>query len=214
MGHGSRRALWMASISSGTKNAPTIPGKRWRREFVWPRYKHPGAGDQAMRGSVMERQPGWSKLARWKQAFVLLTVGLFPPDELWNWYLLVDREHELTGMYVRSPLPSLLENQIYSTAVTWFGVIVGLRVLRHSPQANISSVTFLWFYLALAVLTLTLGGIVFPRPPIRQDLGADFAAMRFGANLWYLVRHLAIFGTFYVLFKRAITKAARAPAAT
>jgi hypothetical protein len=162
----------------------------------------------------MEPRPGWSKLTRWKQAFVVLTVGLFPPDELWNWYLFIDREQVLTKLYAGPPLPSLLENQIYSTAVTWFGVIVGLRVLRHSPRANASSVSFLWFYLALGILTLTLGGIVFPRPPVRQELGTDFAAMRFGANLWYLLRHLAIFGTFYVLFKRAIAKDACAQSAS
>ena len=151
----------------------------------------------------MEVHSGWSTLTRWKQVFVVLMVGILPLRELWNWWLVISRFQEMDRIYVRPPLPSLVEIEVYYSVITWYGMKAALRVLRHEPGATKSALSYLRWYLSIGILIPIFGGFVFPLPPVRSDLGVQFNAMRTLGYLENFTIHLLIFGTFYTLFRRA-----------
>ena len=144
----------------------------------------------------------------WKYGFVAFTVVYLPLHELWNWGILISRAALMNQIYAHNPLPSLLEAELYLSAIAIYGAIVGLRVLRHSPQAYASVFRFLWLYLGTGVITLFSGGFAFPRPSIRADLGEQFLAERAASYFIAFTIYLVVFLTFYILFKRARTREA------
>ncbi len=159
----------------------------------------------------MYSQMGWASLPRWRKIFVALVVGVLPLRELWNWWLLFSRWELMSRVYARPPQWALAEVELYYSLIAWWGLKVGLRVLRQDAKATDSALSYLWWSLVAYIAVLFHGGLIFPLPPIRADLDAQYYQARDVGYVGNVVIHLVVFVVFYALFRRAKSKQAQAP---
>lgn len=142
------------------------------------------------------------RLARWQQLFVIMVVGVFPIDYLWNWWVLLHNYGAIQALYVMPPANSFLENEIWGFWVTLYGVIAGARVVCRASNATSTALNFLWWFLAYGILTASIVGVVQPIPALRAAVDQGMIARRSVGSFIHVITHLATFAIFRYLFKR------------